>query len=99
MRYRLARGWLTGYTPAQKLLTMGVQVVLGAYGKSDEPANFSHWWLELPTGRVRKGGRMEYISCESYPGASVYFQAILPSHGVTAISHVRMSFGAGPRLG
>ena len=49
---------------------------LGMRGKAGVPANFSHWWLEIPTGRLASADRFERVRCETCPGAPIYFSPV-----------------------
>mmetsp|Transcript_18747 Transcript_18747/g.30933 ORF Transcript_18747/g.30933 Transcript_18747/m.30933 type:complete len:342 (-) Transcript_18747:283-1308(-) len=48
-------------------------IVVGMRGKPGVACNFSHWWLEVPTGRMYSNGRPERVRCETYPNAPIYF--------------------------
>ena len=65
-------------------------IVLGMRGKPGVPPNFSHWWLEIPTGRhyMLEGGgntsHVERVRCETCPGAPVWFSPCNDPAGVAA---------------
>ena len=52
--------------------------MIGMRGKPGVPCNFSHWWIELPTGRFYKSGEPERVRCETYPNAPIYFTPCAP---------------------
>jgi hypothetical protein len=62
---------VAGLTPCDES-TAGA-VGLAMRGKPDLPPNFSHWWLEVPTGRTNKKGEPVRVNCETYPSAPPYF--------------------------
>jgi hypothetical protein len=47
--------------------------VIGMRGKPGIACNFTHWWVELPTGRKYRSGAPERVRCETYPNAPIYF--------------------------